>query len=148
MKTAIPHWTLCALALTGVMAACSEAPETLQEAKLEASAAHGQADGEASQPEPSSENSLRITDLIRLWVASAADDKGVYDIPEKADHDVGGMLAAFHTVHQTSEDSYSVCVDFEDGENNYDVDFFVEQTADGLVVVEHYLHQIDGETIQ
>ncbi|MCP4200884.1 MAG: hypothetical protein GY769_03015 [bacterium] len=148
MRAAISPWTMSALALTGVIAACSKAPEPLQEAKLETSAAHGQVENEAPLAEPNSEGSLQITDFIRLWVASAAGDDDVYDIPERADKNVAGVLTTFHKVHQTKESSYAVCVDFEDGENTYDVDFFVNRTADGLVVEDHYLHQVNGESIE
>lgn len=147
MRQAIPHWTLCTLVLAGVIAACSKAPEVSQEAKLETGAGQGQVHDEAPT-EPSPETALQITDLIRIWVASAAGDNDVYDIPERADKNVEGVLAEFHTVHQTKVDSYAVCVDFEDGANTYDVDFFVDQTADGLVIADHYLHQINGESIE
>ncbi len=148
MRAAIPYWTLSALALTAVIAACSRAPEASQEAKLETSAGQRQVQNEAPPAEPNSESTLQITDLIRLWVATAAGEDDVYDIPERADNNVEGVLTAFHTVHQTKVDSFAVCVDFEDGENTYDVDFFVDQTADGLVVADHYLHQINGETVE
>ena len=148
MREANPQLTLGALALVGVIAACSRAPEVLQEARLETSAGRGPVQNEAPLAEPSSESALQITDLIRLWVAIAAGDNDVYDIPERADQNVAGVLTAFHAVHQTKVDSYAVCVDFEDGENTYDVDFFVDRTADGLVVADHYLHQINGETVE
>ena len=148
MREAIPYLTLGALALTGVIAACSRAPEALQEAKRETSAGRGQVQNEAPLAEPSSETALQITDLIRLWVATAAGDNDIYDTPERADKNIAGVLTAFHTVHKTKVDSYTVCVDFEDGENTYDVDFFVDETADGLVVADHHLHQINGETVR
>ncbi len=148
MRQAIRQWTLGALALTAVITACSTAPEELQEAKLETSAGRGQVDNEAPPAALSLKRALQIKDLIGLWVAAAAGDDDVYDIPERADNNVEGVLTAFHTVHQTKADSYAVCVDFEDGENKYDVDFFVDQTADGLIVADHYLHQINGETVE
>jgi hypothetical protein len=148
MKTANPCWTLTALALTGAIAACSRAPEASQEARLEPSAEQSQAQNEETPAEPSSDGTLQITDLIRLWVASAAGEDDVYDIPEKGDKKVAGVLAEFHKVHQTKDDSYSVCVDFVDGENIYDVDFFVDRADDGLVVADHHLHKVNGETVE
>jgi len=41
-----------------------------------------------------------------------------------------------------------VCVDFQDGENTYDVDFLVDRTTEGLSVSDHYLHKIDGEAVE
>ncbi len=148
MREAIRHWTLGALALAVVIGACSKAPEKSQEATLETGDNLGPAHNEAPGTEPSPERALQIRDLIGLWVAAAAGDDDAYDIPERAGQDVEGVLTSFHKVHQTKADSYAVCVDFEDGENTYDVDFFVDQTADGLVIADHYLHQINGETIE
>ncbi len=41
-----------------------------------------------------------------------------------------------------------MCVDFQDGENTYDVDFLVERTAEGLSVSDHYLHKINDEAVE
>ena len=60
---------------------------------------------------------------------------------------VSGSLAAFHTVHQKDPDTYTVCVDFQDGDNTYDVDFFVDRTEEGLTVRSVYLHKINGEAV-
>ena len=147
MRAAIPYWTLSALALTGVIAACSRAPEASQEAKLETSAGQRQVQNEAPPAEPNSESTLQITDLIRLWVATAAGEDDVYDIPERAENNVEGVLTAFHTVHHTKVDSFAVCVDFEDGENTYDVDFFLQGTPRAMEVTEATVHKINGSPL-
>ena len=67
--------------------------------------------------------------------------------PPRGGKDVSGSLADFHTVHQKDADTYSVCVDFLDGDNTYDVDFFIDRTAEGLNVRSAYLHKINGEAV-
>jgi len=53
-----------------------------------------------------------------------------------------------HTSPSTNSRRYSVCVDFQDGENTYDVDFLVDRTTEGLSVSDHYLHKINGEAVE
>ena len=50
-------------------------------------------------------------------------------------------------MHQKDADTYSVCVDYTDGASAYDVDFFIERTADGLAVGDPYLHRVNGEAV-
>ena len=59
-----------------------------------------------------------------------------------------GTLTGFHTVHQKDAETYSVCVDFEHGDDMYDVDFFVARTESGLSTGDHYLHKINGEAVE
>ena len=99
-------------------------------------------------PDPDSEVAQEVQEFLSTWVAERSGDDGIYGIPPRAGHEVAGTMADFHTVHQKDADTYSVCVDFGSGEQLYDVDFFVDRTAEGLVVVDHYLHKIDGEAVE
>ena len=89
-----------------------------------------------------------MEEFVRQWVAERAGAGDVYDIPSRAGQEVTGVLAAFHTVHQNDADTYSVCVDFSGGEDMYDVDFFVDETEEGLTISDHYLHKINGEALE
>jgi len=101
-----------------------------------------------SYPDPGTDVAQEVQEFLAAWVAERSGDEGVYAIPPRAGHEVAGLMADFHTVHQTDADSYSVCVDFESAEQLYDVDFFVDRTPEGLVVADHYLHKIDGEPVE
>jgi hypothetical protein len=98
-------------------------------------------------PDPPAEVADEVTDAIRQWIAERADEGGVYDIPPRGGRDVAGTLADFHTVHQKDADTYSVCVDFQSGEDTYDVDFFVDRGPEGLGVRNAFLHKINGEVV-
>ncbi|MHC4138204.1 MAG: hypothetical protein ACYS0K_24990 [Planctomycetota bacterium] len=127
-----------------VIVACSGKPGTTPEEPGDTAAAVE----EESLPDPGPEEATEVEDFVRQWVTERAGDGNVYQIPPSAGHDVAGALAAFHTVHQKNADTYSVCVDFQDGENTYDVDFFVDRTTEGLSVSDHYLHKINGEAVE
>ncbi len=98
-------------------------------------------------PDPPPPVSDGITEVVRQWVADQADENDVYNIPPRGGKDVSGSLAEFHGFQQKDADTYTVCVDFQDGDDTYDVDFFVDRTAEGLIVRSVYLHKINGETI-
>jgi len=98
-------------------------------------------------PDPPSEVSDGITEVVRQWVTDQLDENDVYNIPPRGGKDVSGSLADFHAVHQKDSDTYTVCVDFRDGENTYDVDFFVDREEEGLTVRSVYLHKINGEAV-
>ncbi len=100
-----------------------------------------------SYPDPAADVAQEVREFVTAWVAERSGDEGVYAIPPRADHAVAGLMADFHTIHQKDADTYSVCVDFKSAEQLYDVDFFVDRTAEGLVVADHYLHKIDGELV-
>jgi len=98
-------------------------------------------------PDPSAEVAAEVEQTIRDWVAERADESGLYAITPRGGSSVSGTLSEFHTVHQSDADTYTVCVDFEDGDSVYDVDFFVDRGEDGLVVRDGFLHKVDGEVI-
>jgi hypothetical protein len=69
-----------------------------------------------------------------------------------ADEVSGGDLALqLDKIHRerlskTSEGTYFVCADFTTPEgNSYDLDFWVEDSAEGLKVVETTIHKEEGE---
>jgi hypothetical protein len=127
-----------------VIVACSGQPDTTPEEPGDTAAAVE----EESLPDPGAEEATEVEDFVRQWVTERAGEENVYQIPPSAGHDVAGALATFHTVHQKDADTYSVCVDFQDGENTYDVDFLVDRTTEGLSISDHYLHKIDGEAVK
>ncbi len=139
-------WWGIVLMLTGVwaMLACSGESRTAREE----TAGPASATEEASFPDPGPQEAKEVEEFVRQWVAERAGAGDVYDIPSRAGQDVAGVLAAFHTVHQNDADTYSVCVDFSGGEDMYDVDFFVDETEEGLTISDHYLHKINGEAVE
>ncbi len=144
MKRSFWFSTVCVLASGWVIVACSgQSGTTLEEPRDTAAAVE-----EESLPDPGPEEATEIEDFVRQWVTERAGEGNVYQIPPSAGHDVAGALAAFHTVHQKDADTYSVCVDFQDGEKTYDVDFLVDLTTEGLSVSDHYLHKINGEAVE
>ncbi len=98
--------------------------------------------------DPGPDEAAEVEAFVLQWVADNAGEENVYGIPPRGDHAVSGVLTDFHTVHQKDAETYSVCVDFKDGENTYDVDFFVARNADGLAISDHYLHKVNGEAIE
>ncbi len=144
MKRTLWFSTLCVLASGWVIVACSGQPDTTPEEPGDTAAAIE----EESLPDPGPEEATEVEDFVRQWVTERAGEENVYQIPPSAGHDVSGALATFHTVHQKDADTYSVCVDFQDGENTYDVDFLVDRTTEGLSISDHYLHKIDGEAVK
>ncbi len=141
MKSAFV-WTALLL-----VTACAPAPEQAEPA-AEPPAPAAPAEVVDSYPDPGEEVAQEVRDFVTAWVAERAAEDGSYAIPPRAGHEVQGMMADFHTVHQEDADTYSVCLDFKSGEQLYDVDFFVDRTDEGLVVADHYLHKIDGEAVQ
>ncbi len=144
MKRAFWFRAVCVLASGWVIVACSGQPGTTPEEPRDTAAAVE----EESVPDPGPEEATEVEDFVRQWVAERAGEGDVYQIPPRAGHDVAGALASFHTVHQKDANTYSVCVDFQDGENTYDVDFLVDRTTEGLSVSDHYLHKINGEAVE
>ena len=142
MSRTVCYGTLCVLALASI--GCYQQSETT----YEESPAEAVAVTEESLPDPGTEEAGEVEEFVRSWVADRGGEGGVYDIPARAGHDVAGTLAAFHTVHQKDADTYSVCVDFRDGENTYDVDFFVNRKGEDLAVSDHYLHKVNGEAVE
>jgi hypothetical protein len=98
-------------------------------------------------PDPPAEVAAEVEQTIRDWVAQRADENGLYAIAPRGGSSVSGTLDEFHAVHQNDADTYTVCVDFVDGDSLYDVDFFVDRGADGLIVRDGFLHKVDGEVI-
>jgi hypothetical protein len=101
----------------------------------------------ATLPDPAPEVVDEIETLVTAWVAARAGEGGVFQIPPRGGRSVAGTLGGFHAVRQTDADTYTVCVDFLDGENVYDVDVFVDRAAAGLAVREAYLHRVNGEVV-
>ncbi len=89
-----------------------------------------------------------MEEFVRQWVAERAGEGNVYEIPPRAGQEVAGALTGFHTVHQEDADTYNVCVDFVQAEDTYDVDFFIDRTAEGLTISDHHLHKINGEAVE
>ena len=135
--------TVGALASGLLMMACSGQSGTTPEEVPDAGTTV-----EQSLPDPGPEEAGQVAAFVRLWVAERAGEGNIYSIPPRAGRDVAGSLAAFHTVHQKDADTYSVCVDFQDGENTYDVDFLIDHTAEGLSVSDHYLHKVNGAAVE
>ncbi len=142
MNKAVWHGTVCALVSALAMPACTGQPEITPEAPV-AAAVEGE-----TLPDPGPEEAGQVEEFVRLWVTERSAEGNVYNVPPRAGHDVAGTLAGFHTVHQKDADTYSVCVDFQDGENMYDVDFLVDRTTESLSVNDHYLHKINGEAVE
>lgn len=141
MTKAIP-WILLVALISCAPAAEEAAPVA------EAEAPEAPVEVVESYPDPEPEAAQEVQDLLSGWVAERSGEDGVYAIPPRAGHEVNGTMGDFHTVHQKDADTYSVCVDFNSGDRVYDVDFFVDRTAEGLVVADHYLHKIDGEAVE
>ncbi len=98
-------------------------------------------------PDPHEAVAGKITEAVGDWVAERANEDGIYNIPPRGGKDVAGTIGDFHTVHQNDADTYTVCVDFIDGDNTYDVDFFIDRRIEGLTVRDAYLHKINGEVV-
>jgi len=101
----------------------------------------------ATFPDPQPMVADKIKEAVSGWVAEQAGEEGIFNVPPRGGRDVAGTMGEFHTVHQNDADTYTVCVDFADGDKTYDVDFFVDRTAEGLMVRDVYLHKIDGEAV-
>jgi len=101
----------------------------------------------ADFPDPPPIVADKVKEAVSGWVAERAGEDGVFDVPPRGGRDVAGTMGEFHTVHQNDADTYTVCVDFADGDDTYDVDFFVDRTVDGLTVRDVYLHKINGEAV-
>lgn len=98
-------------------------------------------------PDPTAEVASEVEQTIQEWVEARVDEQGMYAIAPTGGVSVSGKLAGFHTVHQKDADTYTVCVDFQDGDSVYDVDFFVDRGEEGLQVRDGFLHKVDGEVI-
>ncbi len=144
MKRTFWFRAVCVLVSSWVIVACSRQPDATPEEPGDTAAAVE----EESLPDPGPEEATEVEDFVRQWVTERAVEGNVYQIPPSTGHDVAGALASFHTVHQKGADTYSVCVDFQDGENTYDVDFLVDRTTEGLSVSDDYLHKINGEAVE
>ena len=129
-------FAVCLLVVVCLIAACGEAK---QEVPL--------LTAKQDYPAPPPTVSEPITEAVRQWVADQVDENDVYNIPPRGGNDVSGSLADFHAVQQKDSDTYTVCADFQDGDDTYDVDFFVDRTADGLIVRSAYLHKINGKVV-
>ena len=143
-----------AVASSFLLMACSEQSETgIEKTVVAAEVAETEAGQPAmaeplSFPDPGPEVAGEVELFVRDWLEERAGEGSVYSIPPRAGHEVAGTLAEFHTVHQKNADTYAICVDFADGENTYDVDFFVARTPNGLAVDDHYLHKVNGAAIE
>ncbi len=139
-------WWGIVLMWTGVwaMLACSGESRTAREEP----AGPASAVEEASFPDPGPEEAKEVEEFVRQWVGERAGEGNVYEIPPRAGQEVAGALTGFHTVHQEDADTYYVCVDFVQAEDTYDVDFFIDRTAEGLTISEHHLHKINGEAVE
>ncbi|MCH7938206.1 MAG: hypothetical protein IID13_00505 [Candidatus Marinimicrobia bacterium] len=53
----------------------------------------------------------------------------------------------FHTVNQLDDGSFFVCVDFE-GQNKdmLDLDFYIDETAEGLKLSKLVIHKVNGKS--
>ena len=134
------------LMLTGVwaMLACSGESRTAREEP----AGSASATEDTSFADPGPQEAKEVEEFVRQWVAERAGEGNVYEIPPRAGQEVAGALTGFHTVHQEDADTYNVCVDFVQAEDTYDVDFFINRTAEGLTISEHHLHKINGEAVE
>ncbi len=150
MKQSVLFAAILALTAACLVAACAEKAEPPAEEAAAPAAEEIVTEGTKEEPvaDPSPEEAAEVEEFVRAWLAERADEAGVYAIPARGGHQVSGAIGAFHTVHQNVADTYSVCVDFGSGEQLYDVDFFVDRTAEGLVIADHYLHQIDGGAVE
>ena len=130
-----------------VLVACAQPAEEGGSEEAAVTAETTAAPAEEQLPDPELEEAQEVEGFVRQWVADRAED-GVYDIPARGDHDVSGALVGFHTVHQKDSDTYSVCVDFQSGDDTYDVDFFVDRAEEGLSLADHWLHKINSEAVE
>lgn len=135
--------TLVLLIASGMMLACGPSGDTAGPS----APMPGKGQPGAVMPDPGPEQAGEITEFLRAWVVEQTGEAEAYNIPAQGGLDVSGQLTGFHSVHQKDHDSYWVCADFEGGGDVYDVDFFVEDTPVGLVVLEHYLHKVNGEEV-
>jgi hypothetical protein len=151
MKGAIWSSLAGCLVVVCLMGACAAPPEpAAEEPSGEAPMAAEEMAAVEAEPmaDPGPEEAAEVEEFVRAWVAEQAGEAGVYDIPARGDHDVAGSLTAFHTVHRKEADTYSVCVDFQDGDNTYDVDFVVARAEDGMDVADHFLHKVNSEAVE
>ena len=128
------------LMLAGGLIACTENPDAEAPA-VEAAPTLAE---EAALSDPGQDEAMAVETFVRAWIAERSEDE-VFAIPPRAGHEVSGSLGSFHTVHQQDDDTYNVCVDFVDGDNTYDVDFFVDLSPEGFTMDDHYLHKVNGE---
>ena len=53
----------------------------------------------------------------------------------------------FHTVNQLDDGSFFVCVDFEDqNKDMLDIDFYIDETAEGLKLSKLVIHKVNGKS--
>ena len=143
MRTADPARVVMLLSAIGLIAGCSgESVRTTAEPTTA-----GRVVERATFPDPPPVVADKVKETVSNWVAERTDEDGVFDIPPRGGRNVTGTLGDFHAVHQNDADTYIVCVDFADGDNTYDVDFFVDRAMEGLTVREVYLHKINGEPV-
>ena len=143
MRTADLARVVMVLSAIGLIAGCAG-----ESARTEAEPAAAEPVVEkASFPDPPPVVAEKVKEMVSSWVAERAGDDGVFDVPPRGGQDVAGTMGDFHTVHQNDADTYTVCVDFADGDDTYDVDFFVDRTVEGLTVRDVFLHKINGEAV-
>jgi hypothetical protein len=149
MKRTIILNVLFVLALGLLVVACQQQPTAPEETpSTTPPPTEPPAPPPATYPDPGPEVVGEVEAFIRAWVAEQVGENEEMKLPPRGGHDVTGKLEAFHTVHQKDEDTYSVCVDFVHGDETYDVDFFVDQTDEGMTVADHFLHKVNGEPVE
>jgi hypothetical protein len=130
------------LMLAGGLAACTGTPD----AEAPAAEVPPTPVEDASFPDPGPDQAMAVETFVQAWIAEHSEGE-VFAIPPRAGHEVSGRLESFHTVHQQDDDTYNVCVDFVDGDNTYDVDFFVDLSPEGFTMDDQYLHKVNGELV-
>ncbi len=80
---------------------------------------------------------------------TVADKKGYMKVEDKKAHKTREVkLVKVHRerLAKTDDNTYFVCADFKDKKGKlFDLDFWVEQTSDGLVVTETMIHKEEGK---
>lgn len=144
IQTSVPR--LCLTAIVCLSIACA-GPQQSASDQASATEEAAESSSESGLLDPGPRESAEVEEFLSAWLDENDDENGVFHIPERRGLNLSGTMSSFHTVHQADPDTYSVCVDFQNESNIYDVDFLIDRTDSGLVVAEKVLHKVNGEVI-
>ena len=144
IQTSVPR--LCLTVIVCLSIACAGPQQTASDQTSTTDEA-AKASAPSGFPDPGPKEAAAVEVFLTAWLAENSDEDGVFLIPKRAGLNLSGTVAAFHTIHQADPDTYSVCIDFQNESNVYDVDFLIDRTDEGLVVAEQHLHKVNGEAI-
>lgn len=140
---------LAPLTLLFILSGCASTNSTETAQSTSAQQEASSADDDA--PKPTKEERKQVKSFLKNHIDETSNDSGVYPIPDHPEYtDATGTFAAFHTVHRKKDGTFYVCVDFKAQESDtvYDVDYFVQNSADGMKIKRKFLHKVGDTVVQ